>query len=122
LYRTSARQQKQGMENHNTFIRPVGNDGGSRRISSYSETCRGLRDQHTLQWTTQYADLMTKARAFRSLRLSKDLAFYASDEVLAEYRGRFLGKVHDNVVVVSDTLDHRPWIRNAVAQIGCELK
>jgi hypothetical protein len=121
LYRTSARQQKQGMDPHNTLMKHVG-QGHTFRYENTTEVCRGLKDQNTLKWSSQFADLMTNARAFRSLRLSSRVAFFVKQNVVtAEYLGRHLGPVLDDAVHI-DPADHKPWIVSAVDQIGCKLK
>jgi hypothetical protein len=121
LIRNALRQQKQGLDRSNSMIKPVNKN--PHRWDHAMEVCKGLKEQTNLSWTPQYHDLMVRARAFRSLRLSPNVCFFADDDkVKAEYRGRLLGDVNDNEITLDDSDKRRPWIAKAVKEIGCEVK
>lgn len=124
LFRFPARHQKQGMDSGNMGLKEVGSTiDRVSRIHDYGEVCRALKKQNDLSWSEQYCDLMVKADAFRSLRLSPEISFYKNKKtVMAEYKGRNLGVVFENQIKVDEYDFGRPWIKEAVLKIGCEIR
>ncbi len=121
LCRSPSRQQRQGILFDNVYCRCVGG-GGTVRF----ENIRSLIDGVTTEiypWTPTYLDLMLRLRALPALRLSKDVALYTKRKgpLMAEYRGRLLGEVKDNTVLVDKDDFTRPWIVNAARMVGLEV-
>lgn len=119
--RYPSRHQKQGMDSTNTSLKAVG-EQDVQRVDSLRRLCEALTDLPTLEWTPQYSDLMVKAKAFRSLRLSSDVAFFVRDGLCAEYKGRELGAVHDNDILLDENDFAQPWIKEEILKIGCQAK
>lgn len=118
VYRPPYRQNRQGMSYENLCCKWPGEDIGDRLADSVSLMQGLTRETHT--WSPQYKYLMKDIKVMPALRLSRDLAFYTKEEnILAEYRGRTLGVVDDNTVML-DRLDfQRSWIKDAIRSVGC---
>lgn len=122
LTRLPGRSQRQGLCSDNAYARWVGSSGTDLfRVHNFNWMMRNIKSDPVL-WSSTLYDLMVKAEAFRSVRLSKDIAFYTDSTALhAEYRGRELGVVNDNEISVSEQDAARPWIGRDVRNIGCLL-
>lgn len=121
MVRYPSRHQKQGMDGTNISLRYVGIED-HRRIDSLRRLCEALQELPPLDWSPQYSDLMVRAKAFKSLRLSNDISFFVDDGLKAEYKGRELGAVHDNEILVDEMDFAQPWIKEEIRNIGCEAK
>lgn len=121
--RLPARQQQQGVTYSNCVLKPVGKNRFSH-FDGVQQLIVSLKDADTLPWKVQYQELMCKMKAFRALRLSTDVAFFRDDneKLTAEYRGRRLGAVEENCILVDQDDFEKPWIRNDLQSVGCELK
>lgn len=121
LLRPPYRQQHQALQLSNTVVKPVGRHSW-QKPRNLASMMRGLTDE-CLSWAPNYADLMLKAKAFNAIRLSKDVSFFVHrDKLLAEYKGRPLGKVYDNEIHVDENDRSKPWIKHDVETVGCVLK
>jgi hypothetical protein len=119
VFRPPARSQKQGMSHENLRMKAPGQThynqpDVSRLIKFFNSP--------SIRWTPDYSRLMSVEGALPSLRLSKDIAFYHDRGVKAEYKGRFLGFVHDDNIYIDCNDAKRPWIVEAVQNIGCSAK
>jgi hypothetical protein len=124
LVRYPGRQQRQGVNSDTVYGRYVGMGEQVFRLHQYKWLMRSL-DTEMISWDAKLADLMIKAQAFRALRMSKDIAFFhdrTKNGVYAEYRGRLLGRIKENTILVDDTDAKKPWINRDVNKIGCSLK
>lgn len=122
LTRRPVRQQRQGLSYDNTLYKRVGNTR-LFRPDNIHEVVRSLRLSETVRWEPTYLDLMTKVRAMTALRLSPAIAVYVKDKkLLAEYKGRPLGKLEDNSVTVDELDYEKPWIKRDINLVGCEMR
>lgn len=123
VFRPPGRIQRQGMCNENLLFKHVGqSQDNAHRLDSYHELMKGLSTDIN-PWSPAFSSLMVKMRALPALRLSKNVAFFTDkDKVRAEYKGRLLGEVYDDVVMLDEDDYRRPWIRDAVLQVGCTAK
>jgi hypothetical protein len=121
--RKPTRQQQQGVSHSNCAIKRVGEEQ-YRTFNGNRGLMRAMKKIDACPWNIQYADLMTKLRVFRALRLSSDTAVYRDDDDIlkVEYRGRFLGTLEGNVVIVDNEDYDKPWIKNDLQIVGCEMK
>ena len=114
------RQQQQGTGAQNTACKYVASQSWFH-LQHNRYLMRGLNDE-CLIWDSKYADLM-RARALHTLRLSKDIAFFTNGtHIYAEYRGRKLGAVHDDVVKLDELDFRKPWIRKDISMVGCSVR
>lgn len=115
------RQQRQVVSTESGAGRWVGT-GNFFRISNIGQLMQTIGGD-PLVWDGRLHELMTKAKAFNAIRMSKDVAFFVKDQnIHAEYRGRYLGEVKEDTICVDDCDYHRPWIGRDTRQIGCTLK
>jgi hypothetical protein len=124
LVRYPGRQQRQGVNSDTAYGKYVGVGDQTFRLHHYRWLMQSL-DTEMISWDAKLYDLMVKAQAFRALRMSKDIAFFhdrTKNGVYAEYRGRLLGRIRDDVILVDDTDAKKPWINRDVNKIGCTLK
>lgn len=117
LLRPPYRQQRQGIMRDNISCRLVGRQHNINL--STKQLMQGISTDIN-QWVEGFTELMIRHRALPSLRLSKNVAFFVQENtILAEYRGRLLGEVHENTVTIDEYDMHRPWIVNNIRSIGC---
>lgn len=120
MYRPPVRQQRQGIDGHRN-IAFRGPDGMHVNLSP-SEIQEGISPE-VFAWSPAYERLMVDAKAMGGLRLSKTIAVYPGDkQALAEYRGRFLGKIKEDTIFVDEKDYSKPWIRSSIDQIGCRSR
>lgn len=119
LLRPPLRQQRQGLSFDNLQCKAV----GSSRITRFDipEEFMTVFTGKTMQWIPQYDELL-KHRVVAALRLSKRVAVYSQkQQTKMEFQGRFLGNMKDNTVEL-DRLDiSRPWVVDAVREVGCRV-
>lgn len=121
IMRSPARQQRQSINYDNLHGKRVG--------SLQTMNCdprifmkEGM-SRETILWSPQLLDLMSKIKALRQLRLSRDIAIHRKDEkLMVEYRGRELGVLQEDAITVDEQDYGRPWIRRDTRMIGCNLR
>lgn len=117
LYRPPIRVQKQGMSIENMYVKPPGGHPNRLRDVRSLPQCISL---DVFQWNPTLVELMVKVKALHSVRLSKSIAAYTDgQDAVAEYRGRRLGTIKDDVVFLDEHDVTKPWIIEAVRQVGC---
>lgn len=127
LVRPPYRQQQQGISYSNSYGKPLGHSG-IHRLDNSNEVIKGLREQETIApWSETYSDLMLRIRAMPSIRLSKSLCAYVSEEyasegVFVEYRGRKLGELKENTILMDEEDCSKPWIKREIAMVNCQAK
>jgi hypothetical protein len=122
MTRLARRQQQQGLHRHNTGIKYVGESRFSN-LDNYRELQKGLQYRDTIKWDAKLAELMLKARAIQSLRLSNNIAAWVkSDDLLVEYKGRPLGQLKENCILCDGDDAKQPWVKRDTAAAGLELR
>lgn len=125
LFRLPIRQQKQGLCNENLRFKNVGSPRVDGTHDAYG-IITAFQPRDNLVWTNDYRSLMMTANLFHRARLSDKLAVFKSDDgesLWAEYRGRPLGKIDDNVVIAELPADaEQPWIKRDCLRVGLNLR
>lgn len=122
MCRVPGRVYQQGMNRSNTILKSL--DG--------KQNLTGLEAQHfiktfhkrkTRKWDETLSSLLQNGE-MGSLRMSDEVAVKVEKgKVLACYRGRFLGKIQDNDIIVGDEDDLlQQWIERSVKEVGLELR
>lgn len=121
FFRPPYKQQRQAINHDNTYVKTVGKTNPHH--CHPKALVKGL-SRECLVWKPVIYDLMTKARAVQSLRLSKDIAVYRNeqDQLMAEYRGRPLGEVKDDTIFCHPLDAKKNWINRDAAAVGCTLR
>ncbi len=121
FFRPPLKQQRQAINHDNSYIRYVGRESANH--CHPLALVKGL-SREALVWKPMIYDLMTKARAVQSLRLSKDLAVYRNPEekLIVDYRGRRLGELKEDVILCNEMDAKKNWIHRDVSMIGCSLR
>lgn len=122
LCRLPSRVYQQGLNRHNTVLYEP--DCG--RFASTMEvkpTLYGIQNREDRKWTESIASLF-KGEELSTLRLNDDVAVKKNnDKIICCYRGRSLGEIKENVVIVDDSDDLlQGWIETAVQAAGLELR
>lgn len=123
LYREPRRQQKQGMHRENVKLKQIG--GSETHSWDVANVMAAIVENDLLPWSSMYENLLVRAKAMPSLRLSNKLAVYFSHSekgLAAEYNGRFLGNMKEDTILVSEDDYNRPWINTAVKQVNCQIR
>lgn len=122
LTRHPGRVYQQGMNRSNTSIRTIEGNSGLLNFDP-SAFIHGFRNRRKQTWSKEIFSLM-KHGDLSSIRLSDQVAVTAKkDGVLACYKGRALGRIQDNEVVVLDEDDLlQEWIEKATKDVGLELR
>lgn len=121
-FRLPSRQQSQGLNGRCVVTKKVG-EANALTLQDTYRFMKGMGDTNPVLWSPAYADVIVKLKALRALRLSPSIAFYREDDrLMAEYRSRRLGEVHDDEIYVDEDDYARPWIKKEAQRIGCVLK
>jgi hypothetical protein len=121
--RRAERQFQQGNSRSNIFYKKVGKSN-FHRFENLWELIPAFKNAENLIWVPAYQNLV-KQRAVSALRLSPCVAIYRdhkSERIVAEYRGRPLGYVEDNCVLLDEHDYGKPWSRNDLHEVGCTTK
>lgn len=120
-YRIPVREQQQGLSRTNTVLKEI-IGGTKRRPDDMLHLIRCLNNNKTISWDEKYFELM-RNEIIHNMRLNNSIAVAASeDKILAEYKGRFLGNIRDDVVLMSDTDFDCPWIRQELSSVNLKAK
>ncbi len=122
LCRIPGRVYQQGMNRQNTVLKTV--DGKSAfSVLDATNFVKTFNKRQTRQWDTTLKSLL-EAGDLSCVRLSDEVAVKTEKgKILACYRGRFLGKVNNNDILVGDEDDLlQQWIDKSVKEVGLELR
>jgi len=121
LSRVPARVFKQGLYHENTHKKPVGDDefGGFR---STKEIQSFLYSRVTHRWDTDIAKYMATGLIERVLLSSDIVAFHCDGKAKAEYKGRVLGDINGNTVLLDPDDNSQSWIHRALHLCGLQAK
>jgi hypothetical protein len=121
LVRSPARVNQQGMTHQSVHIKRV---GGRDRIPVRTEQIRDCLMSYgkVLKWDDKYAQLID-AKIISSMRLSDRVAVYQKGkDVVAEYKGRRLGKMDGHGVRLYDEDDSiQPWLKRDLSKVELEV-
>jgi hypothetical protein len=119
--RSPRRQNRQAVCYDNCYAKPV-NNREFHTIDPRLFMSGMSRD--VLQWDSALSRFMAHNKIIASVRMSRDLAFYRADSktIKAEYRGRELGTVEDDYIIMDELDAKKPWIRRDVNLIGCRVR
>jgi hypothetical protein len=114
------RQQSQGVSYNNTWLRRVGTTQIYRPDQIHALVGSLCLSNHVLQWSPHFEELLMRSQALSELRLSPTVAFFRNKEdLLAEYKGRPLGRVQGERILI-DSMDYsKKWITRDIEFIGC---
>lgn len=120
FFRIPVKQQRQAVNHDNMYIKRV----GTERIGHFHplSLVKGLT-RECVQWRPMLADLF-KGYSLNSLRLSKDIAVYrdGDDKLIAEYRGRNLGEIRDDRILVDELDVSKIWIHRDAGAVGLQVR
>lgn len=122
LSRHPGRVYQQGINRNNTTMWAV---DGSQVLYNIdpARLVKDITKRSDKAWNSTLAELMVDGE-LHTCRLSDDVAVTRKDEAqtFACYRGRVLGSIEDNTVLLEDEDDlHQEWIDNAVKAVGLNL-
>lgn len=123
LRRHPGRVYQQGITRQNTTLWDVAGKGVVGNID-VNKLIRNLGTRDNRKWdATMYS--LVKQGELPVIRLSDDVAVKREEDnkILACYRGRVLGEIRDNDVLVMDEDDLlQGWIERATTEVGLELR
>jgi len=120
LCRFPARAYQQGLTTQNTYAKMAGSDALSNIAKA--ALVEALEDKKVLPWADGLDNLLRDGH-IRDLRLSEEVSVYRKKtKVFAEYRGRDIGHIKENVVFpdFSDDQDC-PWIKRALDEVSMKV-
>lgn len=121
LMRYPARQQHQGLHRNNVRIKYVG-ENATTSIHDPSILLPSFRDE-VLPWDMSLHRLMESYKAVPWFRLSSRVAVWnENDKLKVEYRGRYLGELKENSVLVDEDDYSQQWIRHDLQKVGLSVK
>lgn len=122
MCRIPGRVYQQGMNRQNTVLKAV---DGKATLSALDAThfVKTFNKRTMRQWSSTLKSLLDVGE-LPGVRLSDEVAVKSEKgKILACYRGRFLGTVNDNDVIVGDDDDLlQQWIERSVKEVGLELR
>lgn len=122
LCRIPGRVYQQGINRHNTLLKDVASQGHTGGLD-VNKLVRGLGSRQLRRWDETMSSLVSSGD-LPVTRLSDDIAVKRTEEgVIACYRGRALGKIKDNDVLVNDEDDLlQQWISRSAKEVNLELR
>lgn len=122
LCRMPGRVYQQGMNRQNTLLKTIDGKGNIANLDA-NYFVKTFNKRQLRKWDTTLKSLLD-AGDLSSVRLSDEVAVKIDKgKILACYRGRFLGKINDNDILVGDEDDLlQQWIERSVKEVGLELR
>lgn len=114
------RQQRQGIIYNQIFLKKIGSE---EMFSPHNKNAVmiGLKFRDVQPWTSELCNLLQR-RIISNMRLSNSIAIYIDHrKIKSEYKGRFLGEVHDDTILLDDR-DRRPWILSDLKDVSMRSK
>lgn len=121
LCRTPQRVYQQGINRNNTMIKSVTGENNLSTVD-ISALCKSLRKEQDRRWSETHKGLL-QTQELTSLRLTDDIAVtWDGEDILACYRGRKLGTVQSDDILVMDEDDLlQGWIETSAKKAGFNL-
>lgn len=120
-FRKPSRVQTQGLVRDNTYLKMVGT--GGLNTMRPTETVKALRPMKNEIWTEPLGRYL-REDVIPQIRLSNKLAAYhAGPNLKIEYKGRELGVIVEDAILVFDKDDlDQSWIHSAASEVGLRLR
>lgn len=121
LCRTPGRVYQQGMNRNNTQLRSADGAAAICNMEGLS-IVKSIRGRQVRKWNETLSSLLIGGE-INNLRLSDDVALRSkSGKILACYRGRALGRVQGDEIVLYDEDDLlQEWIEKPVKEAGLQM-
>lgn len=106
------------------FLKPVGSEGENLQpLPRAGLMLKALRNKENLRFQTEMGDFMVRG-LIKNIRLNPNVACYSKGkEAFVEYKGRTLGTIRRNGVILEDEIDRNvPWIEKDLNSANIQIE